>query len=265
MQLTWYGTASLVFKAEDTVIAFDPFSKLSPKGLSKKKEPIPYEDAFREAKHIFITHGHFDHIMYIPSLYRDLPAMVFGTVTPCRTLIHRGFPPEKCTQIAPGFSCTVGPVQVNTWQSRHCHFDAPLVLQKIFSRRSWRHAVHFLHILYTHLHFPERGEILFYELSCQGLRIQILGSMNLDPDIAYPTGADFLIMAFQGRSDQDLYALDLVERLKPKQLLLDHYDDAYPPMTDAVNLSNFIQNVTERFQIPCSGMIVGKTLTLTKE
>lgn len=78
-----------------------------------------------------------------------------------------------------------------------------------------------------------------------------MGSMNLDSNTEYPTGADALVLPLQGRSDQDTYALALVERLKPKAVLLDHYDDAFPPLSSQVDTSGFVRNVQERYGIYC--------------
>ncbi|MCD8120555.1 MAG: MBL fold metallo-hydrolase [Lachnospiraceae bacterium] len=91
-------------------------------------------------------------------------------------------------------------------------------------------------------------------------RIQIMGSMNLDPNVTYPTGADVLVLPLQGRSDQDEYAVQFVERLRPKLVLLDHYDDAFPPISKDVDVSGFVRNVEERLRIPCRAMKEGEIL-----
>lgn len=158
---------------------------------------------------------------------------------------------QKIREIAPGWIGTVGPFTIRAYQGRHCRFDLPLLVNTVFCRRFWRHPLHLLHLLAADLTFPENGEILFYEVACQGQRIQIMGSMNLDADTEYPTGADVLILPLQGRSDQDTYALELVKRLKPKSILLDHYDDAFPPLTNDVDTSGFVRNVQAQLGIPC--------------
>ena len=81
-----------------------------------------------------------------------------------------------------------------------------------------------------------------------------MGSMGLDPEVAYPTGADLLILPYQGKSDPLEYAASLVDRLHPKAVLLDHYDDSFPPMTALVDTAAFEKYITEKYNIPCRAM-----------
>ena len=247
MELIWYGTASLVLKEEDAAIVFDPFC-----GMRRgQAQSVPEETDFRKVSDVFVTHGHFDHIYHIPRLYRDISARIHCTAAPKETLLKRGGSAEKIREIGPGFTGQCGPFQITAYQGRHCVFDGPLLRQTILSRRFWRHPVHLCRVLRAHLSHKEKGEILFYEVACKGKRVQIMGSMNLDPAVEYPTGADVLVLPLQGRSDQDSYALQFVERLKPKAVLLDHYDDTFPPMSGEVDTSGFERNVEKRYGIYC--------------
>jgi hypothetical protein len=187
---------------------------------------------------------------------------VHCTKTPRKTLLKHGFPEEELHEIAPGWTGTVGPFTLRAYQGRHCHFDWPLLQKTIFCRRFWSHPIHLLQLLSVYLRYPQKNEILFYELSCLGKRVHIIGSMNLDADTCYPTDADVLILPLQGRSDQDSYALNIVKRLQPKSVLLDHYDDAFPPMSDTVDTSGFERNVRETFGIPCIPLEIKKEIVL---
>ncbi|MCR4951559.1 MAG: hypothetical protein K6A40_09585, partial [Solobacterium sp.] len=85
-----------------------------------------------------------------------------------------------------------------------------------------------------------------------------MGSMNLlDED--YPEGADLLILPFQGRSDIDSFGEQIIRRLKPKTVLLDHYDDAFPPMSGTVETASFEALLKDRYGIPCRAMTFLKT------
>lgn len=260
MQLTWYGTASLILQEGDTAIAFDPFCGLPVHAIAHPANPMPYEKDFRKIPYVFVTHGHLDHIYHIPQIYRDASVVVHCTSAPKRTLLKHGFPAGNIQEIAPGWCGKYGPFEITAYQSRHCVYDLPLLRHTIFCRRFWAHPVHLVRLLTTHILYREKGEILFYEIVCHGLRIQIMGSMNLDPDTEYPTGADMLILPLQGRSDQDIYALKLVKRLKPKSILLDHYDNTFPPLSDDIDTSGFICNVREQFGIPCQPLKKGVTI-----
>lgn len=264
MELTWYGTACVVLREGEETIAFDPFCGVAPGQLKHPPEHLPDEAALRAAGHIFITHGHFDHISHLPRLYRDSQSAVYCTCTPAQTLLRRGLPQARLRIIEPGWSGRVGPFFIQALQGRHCKFDGPLVRKTVLSRRFFRHPGHLLRLLATHLSCPEKGETLFYQVTCGALRVQIMGSMGLDVDTVYPTGADVLILPLQGRSDQDTYALELARRLQPKSIILDHFDDSYPPITGEVEPSGLVENVRRELGISCRVPSRGETISLQK-
>ena len=86
MRLMWMGTASLLFAEGDDVIAFDPFPGIPLDSLDGRKRTFPDTALYLRAKNVFVTHGHFDHILYIPALYGSSDAVVHATAAPCETL-----------------------------------------------------------------------------------------------------------------------------------------------------------------------------------
>ena len=261
MRLMWMGTASLLIAEGDTVLAFDPFPGIPLDSLRGQKRTFPDAALYRRAGNVFATHGHFDHILYIPALYGRTDAVVHATAAPCASLKKAGFPPERLRLIAPGWEEQIGPFHLRALQSRHCRFDAPLVARTFFRRRLWAHLPHMLRLLALNRQYPENGETLFYELTDGKIRVQILGSLGLDPDADYPAGADWLILPFQGRSDLSEAALPIVERLAPKGVLLDHYDDAFPPMSAQIPTESFSEILNGR-GIPCRALKKHETFTL---
>ncbi len=111
------------------------------------------------------------------------------------------------------------------------------------------------------IEYPEKGETLFYEVRAGGRRIQVMGSLGLCPEADYPTGADGLILPYQGRSDLVQYAWPLVQRLQPKALYLDHYDDSFPPLTATVDTEPFI-DLLRTHGIPCRALVPNTTIEL---
>lgn len=255
MKLCWFSTAAFTLRSGETTVAFDPFLGL-PLG---KRWPDLTGTAFRDASAVFVTHGHVDHILEIPALLAGSKVPVYATGTPCRTLRKHGVSPDRLRRIRPGETAAVGPFAVTAFQGRHCRFDGPLIRQTV--PRLCRHPLRAARLLLYVAEYPEKGETLFYEVTAGGRRIQVMGSLGLCPEVDYPTGADALILPYQGRSDLVTCGWDLVQRLKPKAVYLDHYDDSFPPMTAAVDTKPFIDLLTAH-GIPCRALVPNTTIEL---
>ncbi len=262
MKLTWRGTAALLLSAENTLLAFDPFLGIPAGEAHPDRTSLPCAEVFREARYVFVTHGHFDHILQIPALCGPGESVIYATKTPCATLEKNGFPKARLHLISPGMTIGAGAFTVRAFQGRHCRFDAPLILGMIRSSRVWKNLSHMLRLLRWNSLFLENGETLFYELTACGKRVQIMGSMGLDPAVEYPTGADALILPYQGRSDLPVWGASLVARLKPKRVYLDHYDDSFPPMTSRVDTAPFEALLAQRYGIPCRPLRLNETIDI---
>lgn len=265
MEITWYSAAGLVMREGDTAIAFDPFFGM-PVGCFRDENLVPLpKKALDDVTDVFVTHGHIDHIYYLPQLCGGSQFRIHCTATPRKTLLRRGVPAEWLMPIAAGGTEAVSPFTVTAYQGRHCRFDFPIILKTVFRRGFFRHPAHLIRFLWEMHRFPEKGEILMYEVACGGKRIQVLGSLGLDPHTDYPTGADVLILPFQGRSDLEAYALGIVRKLKPRAVLLDHYDDAFPPISDEINTEDFIKILDGQEHISCRAMVKGQDIHVETE
>ena len=280
MKLIWTTTASVILQEDNTTIAFDPFCSLycetkvrrrtsalpgtsltrdadrtaddpiSPTRMKRRQlanfaqRRRQHVGLYRQASHVFVTHGHFDHIMHIPQLYKAAPSvMIHATETPCATLAAKGIPANLLHRIRPGDTVQADPFTVTAFPSRHCRFDLRLVLQTLRRTLRTRQMHRLLHLLILNQRYRENGETLFYEVSCRGRRIQIMGSLNLEPDISYPTGADLLVLPYQGKSHLAPYAAQLLDRLRPKAVLIDHHDDSFPPMTAPIDPGDLVRQL----------------------
>lgn len=265
MDITWYSAAGLLLRERGAAIAFDPFFGMGVGCFSDKSPaPLPADD-FRPVTDVFVTHGHVDHIYHLPRLWVGSRFRIHCTPAPRKTLLRRGVPPQRVVPAAPGGTDDLPPFTVRAYRGRHCPFDLPIILQTVFRRGFFRHPVHLVRFLWEMVRFPEKGEILMYEVSCGTKRVQILGSLGLDANTDYPTGADVLILPFQGRSDLETYALGIVRKLKPRSVLLDHYDDAFPPISGEVDTRDFINILGEQEGIPCRAMEKGRSIHVETE
>ena len=255
MKLCWFSTAAFTLTEGETTVAFDPFLGL-PLG---KRWPDLSGTVFKDASAVFVTHGHVDHILEIPALLAGSRAPVYATETPCRTLMKHGVSPNRLQRIRPGKTAEVGPFNVKAFQGRHCRFDGPLIRQTL--PRLCRHPLRAARLLRYAATYPEKGETLFYEITAGGRRVQVMGSLGLCSGVDYPTGADALILPYQGRSDLLTYGWPLVQRLTPRAVYLDHYDDSFPPLTAAIDTQPFIDLLTAN-GIPCRALEPRKTIEI---
>ncbi len=256
MQITWYGTAALVLEDKLIGISIDPYLGY-PYKIDQEERQKMIRD-FTQRDSWLITHGHFDHIQDIPQMIKGKTIQVYCTKTPKQTLLKRKVQPEQLKEIVVDESFQIGNWTIKAIQGRHCHFDLPLILRTGCRFEFFMHPLRLGKLLKNLMSYPENREILFYEIQAPECRIQILGSLGLQEKEVYPTDADILIMAFQGRSDLDETAMKIVRRLKPRQILLDHYDDAFPPVSSQIDTTNFIAKCREA-GIPCEAMVKGET------
>ncbi|MCD8368200.1 MAG: MBL fold metallo-hydrolase [Clostridiales bacterium] len=260
MKITWYGTASILLEGAETALLFDPFLKYLPEGYETEERYTQREAAFRSAANILITHGHLDHLSSVMPLYENKPCTIFLTGTPATTLTKQGFPESKLHRIAPGDVLHFPGVSVRVYQGKHIQFDTKLILEKAFSLNSWRQFPRLIHLLKLNVRYREKNEIVFYEVQAEGKRIQIMGSADLADEVAYPTGADALILPHQGRSDIDSHNEAIIRRLNPKRVLLDHYDDAFPPLSELVPVDAFCRRMS--VTVPIENMIEGRQIEI---
>ncbi len=260
MEITWYGTASIYIETSGTSLLFDPFLKYLPEGYDPDELRKQREKAFGTATNILITHGHLDHLSSIPTLYRNKPCTVFVTETPAVTLAKQGFPETKINKITPGDVLQFPDLSVRVYQGKHIRFDARLILQKVFRLSSWKQFSRLVHLLNLNMQYKENSEIIFYEIRTEGKRIQIMGSADLADDVEYPTEADVLILPHQGRSDIDSHNEAIIKKLKPKRVLLDHYDDAFPPVSELTPVDDFCRRMSTN--VPTENMIEGKRIRI---
>ena len=97
MQLTWLGTAGFHIKTGDTTILIDPY--LSRNEKAQPKQPQKPHD-IHDGDLIFISHGHFDHILDVPEIAQRTEAMIYCGTGINDTLIQKGVKKELIRCVA---------------------------------------------------------------------------------------------------------------------------------------------------------------------
>jgi len=236
MNLKWYGTATILLEQDGTQVLFDPFLSRNEKGY---KPPV---DDLSAVNNILVTHGHLDHIADIPAILKhgDGKAVVYCTKTPYATLMSKGVAGKQLHLIIPGDLLDFQPFRIRVLKGKHIDFDMWLLAKKLINPRNIVYREKLRYMSKENKICTEAGETVIYEIESQNERVLLMGSCNLDGTTAYPTGADLLVLPLQGRTDIAKYAVSIVERLKPKRVLLDHFDDSFPPISSSVRIGQFI-------------------------
>ena len=235
MRITWFGTASLAVETAAGRLLIDPFFPL--KGSPTRVAP----DAYAGYEDILVTHGHFDHIMSLPGILRAGRAVVRCTETPRQTLMALDVPAERVIPFKAGDVLKLQGMTVRVLQSRHVKIDRALLMRTLLNPRMLQYAGNVATVLLGLMNYPENGETVGFLIEGDGRSLYAMGSLGLDGGTDYPTGMDLLALPYQGASDLLTPALRIVERLKPRSVLLDHFDDAFPPGTSPVDTSDIRQ------------------------
>lgn len=248
MKLTWYGTATIGLDDGKTKLLFDPFVR-----MNRRIQTTPLE-GFAGFDAVLVTHGHLDHIYSIPALMRlDGRVPVYCTETPRRTLVSRGAPDERIRVIRPGDTLTFGDFTVKVWQFRHIVFDPIYILSVVpkcvvmFPKLFWQ--------AYLNRKMPENGEIVAYEILHGGKRVFLTGSFRDTPSIAYPENVDLFVLANGGSVFVPEKTAGFIDKYRPKAILVDHFDNAFPPVTRTVSVKRLQKTVAKhhpdiRFIVP---------------
>jgi L-ascorbate metabolism protein UlaG (beta-lactamase superfamily) len=231
MQLIWHGTASIELRSSSGHILFDPFVPL--KGSSV---PVKLED-FDGFDNIFVTHGHLDHIVSIPAIVRRNPSLVvYCTKTPRETLLRKKVPSANLRLVEYGQIIDLNGMRVSVFHGKHAVLPK-LTLGLFASMISSPYRGNIPYIIRENRICKENDETAVFKVEADGKTVLLLGSMNLRDDRVYPTGSDVLVLPYNGWDDNFTPAVRIIERLKPKKVLLDHYDDTFPPVTRPVDLA----------------------------
>ncbi|MGN1235783.1 MAG: MBL fold metallo-hydrolase [Christensenellaceae bacterium] len=254
MKLTWFATASIALEEDDARLLFDPFLTLNgAENRTTKEEFAPFEQ-------VFVTHGHLDHLYSIPELAREREMRIFCTATPRETLLRKGVEEEKIVCIKPGDRLSFGELSLTVFQGRHVRFDGKLIRHTVFNRRITRYRRNLPLIVRGMKRYPENGEIVGYLVEWKGKSVFVMGSLGLDQRTDYPS-PDVVVLPYQGRSDLAEVAGQILARLRPKAIVFDHFDDAFPPVSDHVDPTPFCEELrtlapSVKLVIPTAGVPV---------
>lgn len=241
MNITWLGTASLILEAAGERILFDPFVE-----LWGGEHPNKLEDFLKEET-IFITHGHFDHLYFVPRILEEGDATVFCTQCPAAALEKYTEDTQNVVKLRMEDEISIGKVKIKVLQGKHIDFDKGLLKHILHPVRLLKYCRNLPFLFWANKTFKEGGESVVYHIKAEEKELLLLGSLNLDGDTQYPEEVDLLILPYQGSCELEKESAKVIDRIKPKRILLTHFDNAIPPLSRSVDTRPFKKMVDERY------------------
>lgn len=257
MKITWFGTASLLIENAESRVLIDPFLPL--KGAENHPSLLDYQ----KEDSILITHGHIDHLGSIPKILLHSDATVYCSTTPAATLEKKNADSDQIVIIRPGDILYFGEIKAAVLPGKHIRFDSRLIRHTLCSPRVLRYFPNFLSLLFWNHTFTEGNETLTYLIEAGGKKVLVLGSLALNETADYPKYVDMLILPYQGATDLVSAALSVIARIEPRSVLLDHFDDAFPPISRQIDTKPLRKTLKEQYpELPVVKPTAGKAVTL---
>ncbi|MBU1193380.1 MAG: MBL fold metallo-hydrolase [Proteobacteria bacterium] len=235
MELKWLGTAGFEIQTDGQSFLLDPF-------LSRKKTARPVQDLtpedFKESRQIFISHGHFDHIMDVPGICAISNCGILCSESVKKSLIWHHTNPEQIKTVQTDRECMdFNSFKAQAFFSTHVQFDAKLVLNTV--RRLNISLVKDIPRLKS---FP-CGQVLSWRFFVENKIIHFFGtagSTDLELErIKTEPPVDILLLPFQGHSKICDIGIKYVQHLQPKIIVIHHHDNFYPPISQSMDVSPF--------------------------
>ena len=231
IKLTWYGTFSIKLKTNKSKILIDPFIRY------EKRYDEDFKDNFYNVKDIFITHGHLDHTMDLYTLYKDKNVIIHTTNTVYNRLIKEGFNANNLYKINYDDEFNIGDINIKVIHGKHIKFDLKLILKTIFNKNIITYHKNLIPLIKAHFKCKENKETVNYYITINNKKLLFMGSMALNKKTVYPKNIDYLVLAYQGRSDLDKKIDSIINTIKPKKIILAHFDNSFPPISSDVDIS----------------------------
>ena len=242
MEVKWLGTATVLLINGDDKILIDPY-------LAKydKNAFDFYHFNYTDISAIFITHPHLDHFADISFFVRKTNCPIYVNRKGIETARKNGLNMSRFREVKQYETVNIGSLKITAYPGRHIHFDAKQkfdTVRRVFQNKMLKQAIS---IAIQHLAYSiAKDDVLDFYIKSENENVFVMGSAETHPSVYYPKDIEMLILPYQGRSDMCKHATMIVKKLKPKKIFLDHFDDAFPPISKNVNLTDFLASMKRR-------------------
>ena len=158
MKITWMGTASFSIESGGERLLFDPYLQM------RGGENFVSFDDLLEFDTVFVTHCHFDHLMYVPELLEEGEATVFCTEQCCRTMERYTDQNDRMVCVRPGNEISLGGVRIEVLKGKHIDFQLSHLTDSLTPLRLMRYARNIPSLFWANHAFKEAGEIVAYRI-----------------------------------------------------------------------------------------------------
>ncbi len=238
MKITWFGTAGFQISTGETVFLIDPYLSRNPKAFPG--QTLTLSDICT-ASRIFISHGHFDHILDVPQIALQTGADIYCADTAAGLLLGNGMDKHKVKPVSSDRDMyKFSEFSAQAFFSEHVRFDLTLVLSTLLKIN-----IRFFRYLPLLRSFP-CGRVLSWRFFVENRVIQFFGSAGSSPAELERMGdvpIDILLLPLQGHSDILKIAFDYVTYLKPAMVIPHHFDSFFPPISKTVDIMPFVDRV----------------------
>jgi L-ascorbate metabolism protein UlaG (beta-lactamase superfamily) len=240
--LRWLGTAGFSLEHGGEELLLDPFLS-RPEGAFPEIEVPPGN--LGRASLVLVSHGHFDHAMDVPLVARACPgARIFAPRASLRWMAREGVDPARLFANEDHESTPFGASSmVRILPSRHIRFD-PLLVARTTSLVIRGGA--FLRILRLAARYP-LGSNSEFLLELGGLRILFSGSGGGDYERLAALEPDVFLCPFAGRTDVVEHYSRALRALRPRTVVLHHFDRFFPSFCVDYPVEEFERRVRRDF------------------
>ena len=229
--MKWLGTAGWEIRVGDGVILIDPFltRREAAAGVEWKTNDNEVSSVITKADFIFAGHSHADHIADIPAIAKRFGARVFGSRTTTNIALSAGVDKSRLITIGGGEKFDFKDFSVQVIESRH----------GMLNRGGRRRQAKFAEVLrpwngpIMGEAFVEGGSYVYY-FTFGNLRVLHQSTGNFIEDNLKGLQPAVAILADNSNYDW----ADALKMLRPKTVIIHHYDEWRTPFADGIPESN---------------------------
>lgn len=229
--MNWLGTAGWEIRVGETVILIDPFPtrRQAAAGVEWKTDEEAVAKAIHKADYIFAGHSHADHIADIPVIAKRFGAKVIGSRTTTNIALSAGVDKSQLTTISGGEKLDFKDFSVQVIESQH----------GMLNRGGRRRQAKFEEVLRPWNGpimgdaFVEGGSYVYY-FTFGNFRVLHQSTGNFVQDNLQGLQPDVAILAENSNYDWP----DALKSLRPKTVIIHHYDEWRTPYADGIPESN---------------------------